>query len=86
MIDQLRAFFASRQNGPFEEKETAHRAKAKIIDRTRNELGVGGHYEHWVEREAKAINERRAWIKVNGAPLSDLQVLEIHDELRKDRS
>jgi hypothetical protein len=31
----------------------------------------------WAEENAAAIVERRAWIEVNGTPLSDLQVLKI---------
>lgn len=33
--------------------------------------------EAWMQENAEAITERRAWIEANGAPLTDLQVLKI---------
>lgn len=33
--------------------------------------------EAWMRENAEAITERRAWIQANGAPLADLQVLNI---------
>ena len=33
--------------------------------------------ETWARENVEAIAERRAWIKVNGTPLVDLQVLKV---------